>query len=208
MNPAGHVPEWGSRCKVNLYRACQPDPQLFAQFVTAVGRRYDGTYQDEDGSGVLPRVDIWSLHNEPNINSWVNPQTVGTGRRQRRTAAKILRALFLAGRDALAATGHGPDTILLGETAPIGAPPKRTAPVQFYRDLFCIDAHGRKLRGDAAKKLGCTKPRPFKVSGVAHHPVREGRRPAAPRQAGRGGGLRRHDAGAQAGHRPGRPGAA
>ncbi|HEX8054943.1 MAG TPA: hypothetical protein VF517_18310, partial [Thermoleophilaceae bacterium] len=180
MNPAGHTPEWASRCEVNLYRACLPDPQLFQQFVTAVARRYDGTYVDETDGQVLPRVSTWSLWNEPNINSWVNPQTVGSGKRQRRTAARIYRDLFHAGHDALKATGHGSDTVFLGETAPIGAPPKRTSPIQFYRDLFCIDSRGRKLRGQAAKKLGCTKPRPFKVTGISHHPYVKGAGPPLP----------------------------
>ncbi|MDQ3936060.1 MAG: hypothetical protein M3340_15670, partial [Actinomycetota bacterium] len=175
MNPAGHTPEWASRCDNNLYRACDPDPELFKQFVTAVARRYDGTYVDENqGNQVLPAVRMWSLWNEPNINSWINPQTVGSGRKMRRTAARLYRNLFHAGYDALEATGHAGDTVLLGETAPIGAPPKRTSPIQFYRDLFCIDARGRRLRGSAAKKLGCTKPRAFEVAGVAHHPYVKG----------------------------------
>ena len=182
-NPAGATPAWGSGCKVNLYRACLPKPELFKQFVAAVARRYDGTYVDEnEGNTVLPAIRTWSLWNEPNINSWINPQTVGSGRKQRRTAAKIYRDVFFAGQDALKENGHASDTILLGETAPIGAPPKRTSPVQFYRDLFCLDARGRRLRGDAAKKLGCTKPRPFKVSAVAHHPYVKGAGPPLPKK--------------------------
>jgi hypothetical protein len=182
-NPAGASPEWGSGCAVNLYRVCLPKPGLFKQFVTAVARRYDGTYVDEnDGNAVLPAIHTWSIWNEPNINSWINPQTVGSGKKQRRTAAKIYRQLFFAGSDALKATGHASDTILLGETAPIGAPPKRTSPIQFYRDLFCMDGRGRKLKGDAAKQLGCTKPRPFKVSGVSHHPYVKGAGAPLPRK--------------------------
>ena len=41
----------------------------------AVGRRYDGTYRDENGSrGALPRVRFWSLWNEPNQAGWLSPQ--------------------------------------------------------------------------------------------------------------------------------------
>ncbi|HEX8742267.1 MAG TPA: hypothetical protein VF712_03955 [Thermoleophilaceae bacterium] len=181
-NPAGATPAWGSACAVNLYRACLPKPELFKQFVAAVARRYDGTYLDENTGTVLPAIRTWSLWNEPNINSWLNPQTVGTGKRQRRTAARIYRDLFFAGSDALKAGGHASDTILLGETAPIGAPPKRTAPVQFYRDLFCIDARGRRLRGEGAKKLGCAKPRPFKATAVSHHPYVKGAGPPLPKK--------------------------
>jgi hypothetical protein len=180
MNPAGHTPQWASRCPENTYRACLPDPTLFAQFVTAVARRYDGSYVDESDGQVLPRVSMWSMWNEPNINSWLNPQTLGTGKKQRRTAAKLYREIFHAGHDALKATGHGADTVFLGETAPIGAPPKRTSPVQFWRDLLCVDSRGRKLSGRAAKLVGCTKPRPFKVTGVSHHPYVKGAGPPIP----------------------------
>ena len=58
----------------------------FGHFVTALGRRYSG-----DVAGV-PRVDYWSLWNEPNQSGWLTPQWRGQKVRARR------RALPRAGR--------------------------------------------------------------------------------------------------------------
>lgn len=163
INPAGAIPDWASGCPVNTYRACLPNTVLYGQFVTAVARRYSGSYPDEDGSGLLPRVSLWTLWNEPNLNTWIEPQQLGSGKSRRRVSAKIYRELTYEGIAALRSNGHEDATILFGETAPIGAPPKRTSPVQFYRDLFCLDAKGRKLRGRASKQLGCGDLKPFDV---------------------------------------------
>jgi hypothetical protein len=187
MNPAGAMPDWASGCEENTYRVCLPNTALYGQFVTAVARRYSGFYPDENNGGqVLPKVTTWSLWNEPNLNSWITPQTLGTGKKQRRVAAKIYRDLAYAGIDALRSNGHADSKILLGETAPIGAPPKRTAPVQFYRDLFCIDEKGKALTGRAAKQMGCTKPRALDVQGLAHHPYVKGAGPPLPAKALKG----------------------
>ena len=50
-----------------LLATYKPKAGAYKQFVTAVGRRFDGTYRDENGArDVLPRVSMWSLWNEPN----------------------------------------------------------------------------------------------------------------------------------------------
>ena len=75
----------------------------------------------------------------------------------------------------LAASGHGGDQILLGETAPIG---RTTGPlatrsmpaVDFWRELMCLDSNGRKLTGSNASVRDCTSPGRMAVSGIAHHP--------------------------------------
>src|SRR5687767_2822490 len=78
MTPSSPLPLWASRCRDRKpadRRACKPDTKAFAAFVQALGRRYDGTYADENqGGGVLPRVSRWSIWNEPNIPGWLQPQ--------------------------------------------------------------------------------------------------------------------------------------
>ena len=61
-------------------RGCKPSPALYGDFVAALGRRYSGTYADENqGGAVLPRVDRWSFWNEPNQAGWLSPQYVRRG---------------------------------------------------------------------------------------------------------------------------------
>ena len=54
-----------------IKRAWKPDPAEYAKFVEALGRRFSGRYRDEnDGAQPIPRVDFWSLLNEPNQGGW------------------------------------------------------------------------------------------------------------------------------------------
>ena len=183
LTPSSPVPVWASRCrgrKKDDRRACKPDSKQFGKFVQALGRRYDGTYADENqGGGVLPRVSRWSIWNEPNIAGWLNPQYKRVRGVTIAYAAYLYRALALRGIAALARTGHGAAEVLLGETAPIGREtgPLSTRPVSpkiFLRELFCLDAAGRKLRGKAASVRGCRGRLRFAVGGFAHHPYTRG----------------------------------
>src|SRR4051794_24248107 len=77
MSPAGPVPNFASGCKRNVNKACKPKPKLYGQFVQALGKRYSGTYVDEDQDQTqLPAVRQWTMWNEPNLSSWLYPQTV------------------------------------------------------------------------------------------------------------------------------------
>ena len=158
LSPTGFAPRWAAGCAV---RDCRPDPKLYRQFVTAVGRRYAGTFKDSSGN-VLPRVAFWSLWNEPDQVGWLNPQP---------QAARLYRNLVYAGLTGLRASGHTGDQVLLGETAPVGRG-RSTDPTTFLLNLFCIDSHGHGLRGRVARQQGCTGH--FKrfsgITGFAHHP--------------------------------------
>jgi hypothetical protein len=170
------APSWASRCGGPAARRqlCRPAPAEYGAFVRALGRRYDGTYAG------LPRVDRWSLGNEPNQPTWLQPQLA---RRRGITfprSAVLYRALARAGIGALRRTGHGSDQVLLGETSPIGQTTgalgrRPAAPGAFIRTLLCIDGRGRALRGSAAavRRCGGRFPR-LRVSGFAHHPYAQG----------------------------------
>jgi hypothetical protein len=183
MTPSSPIPVWASGCrdrKADERRACKPSSKLFAAFVRALGRRYDGTYADENqGGGVLPRVSQWSIWNEPNISGWLQPQYALVGKTKIAYAAYLYRALATRSIAALAATGHGAAEVLLGETAPLGRTtgPLATRPVSpriFIRELLCLDRRGRKLRGRAAAIRGCRGKIRFNVGGYAHHPYTRG----------------------------------
>jgi hypothetical protein len=158
LTPTGRAPAWASECAGSIARRkiCSPRISDWANFVHAVGARY-------------PTVKMWSFWNEPNHSSWLVPQTAKRGRVKVNEAAIRYRQLVKAGLKSLSQTGHSADVRLIGETAPLGSG-HSTAPVDFYRELFCLDRRYRPYRGSAARVRGCS-PRPrFNVSGAAHHP--------------------------------------
>lgn len=179
LTPTAPGPLWGTSCsradrrRARLKGICRPRASLFGKFVKALGVRYSGRYFDPNGGAVLPlpKVDRWSIYNEPNLKSWLYPATTRSGGRNVPTDAKLYRSLAYAAIAALQGSGHKRDQILLGETGPIGGGVTAVQPLFFYEALFCIDARGKRLRGSAAKQLGC--PRRIKklaVTGIAHHP--------------------------------------
>ena len=145
-------------------RAWKPKAGEFAKFVEAVGRRFSGRYRDENDNGAtIPRVSFWSLLNESNQGGWLSPQY----ERGRPRSPAMARELFLRGRAALDRTGHGRDTILFGETAPLGSSNRnQTSPIgpkRFYRELLCQSRRGHRC--NLFDKYG-----PIRATGIAHHP--------------------------------------
>jgi hypothetical protein len=192
LSPSSPIPNWGSGCSGSSAkrRTCKPNATLFGQFVQALGARYSGSYADENqGGSALPRVVEWSIWNEPNQPGWLYPQyTLGPKRVRIPTAAHMYRKLADAAVRGLAAAGHPAAEVLLGESAPLGRSTGSLArrpipPVEFVREVFCLDKRGAKLRGSAAKIRGCTRPRRLDVGGFAHHPYTRGGA-ASPRTKG------------------------
>ena len=162
LTATGPVPAWASRCKgsVATRHTCKPDPQLFGQFVRALGKRY-------------PTVKLWSIWNEPNLRSWLSPQYSGTTLQ----SAAIYRSLATSAIAGLRGTGHRSDTILLGETAPIGQKPSSRAnanPEPFIRAVLCLKANGAKMTGAEAATQKCSGFKKLNVKGYAHHPYTRG----------------------------------
>jgi hypothetical protein len=183
LTPTGAIPPWASGChgSLGLRQDCRPSPHEFGMFVQALARRYSGSYRDEnEGGGILPRVRRWSIWNEPNQGGWLKPQYTRSHGRVVPASPYIYRELVNAGVRALRTSGHAHDEIMLGETAPIGRTRGRLltramSPGVFYRELFCLDAHGSPLRGHAARlRPGCTHFRRPQVTGVSHHPYTVG----------------------------------
>lgn len=170
----GPAPSWASRTTPRRWRrrgvpqgAHRPNAALFGQFVRAAGRRYSGSYDPPPGQadpGVLPRVKIWSLWNEPNLVNWLSPQS---------SAPRMYRNILYAGGSALSATGHGRDTLLYGELLPFARGstlPVRRRPLAFLREVACLDGRYRAYRGRKARQKGCSGFRKLPGVGVAHHP--------------------------------------
>jgi hypothetical protein len=166
----GHAPKWASEDSPEglpggVHR---PSANLFQQFAQATGTRYSGNYTAPAGDYSdplpLPRVTIWSFWNEPNLVSWLSPQ---------KEAPQIYRNLVYGGFDGLNASGHGSDTILYGELLPFARGASgdvRRRPLEFLREMACVDKRFRPYKGSKAKSRGCENFRPLPGTGVAHHP--------------------------------------
>jgi len=158
-----------------------PSPLQFFEFVYAVGTRYSGQASEQ------PRVDTWSIWNEPNQPGWLAPQWAKIKRHWVRESPRLYRELVDYAWYGLLYSGHldAADTILIGETAPEGYETRGSytamTPLPFLRQVYCVDGRGRPLRGTAAKTVGCPTKGPvknfvgqnpllFTATGFAHHP--------------------------------------
>ena len=171
----------------------KPSATAFGAFMRAVGTRYSGHYKPAGGGSPLPRVDFWGVWNEPNYGQDLAPQAIGS---TIEIAPRLYRGLLDAAYASLQATGHGQDTILIGDIAPRGitvgdAPGNFSGmvPLRFVRALYCVGSHLTPLRGSAATLRGCPAtaaasrafpaqhPVLFRASGFAVHPYPQGRTP-------------------------------
>jgi hypothetical protein len=169
----------------------RPSASEFGQFVDAVGTRYSGHYVRAGSSTPLPRVSQWSIWNEPNLGIELAPEV--ENHTQIEVSGKLYRGIVNAAWTALHATGHGRDTILIGELAPAGATFAgapglfgNMPPLRFLRALYCVDSSYRPLQGAAARVRGCptttagsnafptANPGLFEATGVADHPYPQG----------------------------------
>jgi hypothetical protein len=183
----------------------RPNARDYGEFVHAVAKRYDGKTV-VDGHR-LPRVSFWSLWNEPNFGQDLGPQAVGATHRSNGNlvAPKYYRNLLRFGWRALHQTGHGNNTILVGEIAakgrsyhksrkePQGLPGNygQTLALQFVRALYCVNGTYHRLNGTPAGRLGCPttqaasqrfrrrNPALFDATGFSDHPYSSTERPAA-----------------------------
>lgn len=184
MNVTAPLPRWGSMGaspRPEIQDTYKPDPVEFGRFVAAAGKRYSGTYQD------LPRVDYWSIYNEPNQGGWLTPQWKPDPRAPSKfveSSPELYRNLLRTSYQALADTGHGSDTILIGDTAPKGLKNRKGFAIsidalKFLRSLYCVDKNRELYKGSSASVRGCPtsaaqfvadNPALFKATGYAHHP--------------------------------------
>lgn len=121
----------------------------------------------------LPAVDQFVLWNEPNHPSLLLPQWKGRGKKARPASpaiyARMARAAYAA------AKAVRPDaSILLGNTSSDGgtAPKGAVAPLLFVRELACVNAKLRPLKGKACRRF-----KRLPGDGWAHHPYPRQLRP-------------------------------
>jgi hypothetical protein len=207
---SGGAPRWAeaqypkTQSANPLFLAWKPNAAAYGQWVRAMGTRYSGHFTPAGASTPLPAVHFWALFNEPNFGEDLGPQAINGSRQP--TAPLYYRGLVNQGYNALKATGHTGNTIVIGEFAAQGfefAPPSRhapeglpgnfgqTRPQLFIRELYCVDKNFKQLRGSVAKGLGCPtsaaasrrfrsqNPGLFNVTGVSLHPYGQTQSPVS-----------------------------
>jgi hypothetical protein len=188
LTPSAPIPDWASASGNSALAS--PQPAAFEQLLVGLGRRYDGTFgcllppvcfsgQPPVFSGglpidftqlgldlhPLPRVDFWSVWNEPNLDLFLRPQF----RRGKPVVGSLYRRLFLAARQGLQESGHGDDTVLIGETSPSSGHTS-TDPIDFLRQVLCLNGRFRRVGS-------C---QPIAATGWAQHPYDQRGTPLRP----------------------------
>ena len=187
----GERPGAPARASEPYQAAWEPSADAYGAFVRAVATRYGGSYAPAGSSSPLPRVSFWSIWNEPNYGPQLAPQAIDHSTVE--VSPRLYRSLLDAAWTALQSTGHGADTILIGELAPRGITTgdnpgnfSGMVPLRFLRALYCVDSSSHQLRGTAATVRGCPAdsagsaqfstqhPALFRASAIALHPYPSG----------------------------------
>jgi hypothetical protein len=178
---APFVPRWaegpGEPKPATSPATWNPNPAMFEQFAQAVGTRYSGHYTPKGQKSPLPRVSFWSIWNEPNQGYLgISPQAIDDNKVE--SSPYHYRLLADAAWTALQKTGHGSDTTLLGEIAPVGnVGPKfpgqfaNMVPLRFVRALYCVGANLQPLQGQAAVLRHCPATAAASKQFAAQNPV-------------------------------------
>jgi hypothetical protein len=181
---AGPAPTWASapgapasaasQCVNKGTTTCwEPSAAAYGQFVKLAGAHFRS-------------VHFWEVWNEPNWGPELSPQYLNSSVP---VSAKYYRGLLDAGWHSLSSTGHGHDTISIGNLSqdPGGTPEfGTTAPLTLLKTVYCLSNSYKPLKGSAARQAGCSgsksafksaNPGLFSATGVGIHPYPYGNPP-------------------------------
>ncbi len=187
-------PDWAEgkgAPKPSIQPEWRPSASEFEQFVKAVGTRYSGHYIAPARRARCLASASGRSGTSPTSESSSRPEV--ENHTQIEVSGELYRGIVNAAWGGLHATGHGSDTILIGELAPAGATFTgapglfgNMPPLRFLRALYCVDSSYRPLTGVAAQERGCpataaaskgfaaANPGLFHASGLADHPYPQG----------------------------------
>jgi hypothetical protein len=168
----GPAPAWGAKNrKIGNFG---PNPDYFGDYARAAATHFKG------------RIDRYSIWNEPNYVSWLQPFDLN---------AALYRELYEAAYKQIKRADPAA-AVLIGETAPYAIKKRSTAPIEFLRDVTCATVKGDKKSSDgsgtdptpdqpqekrsadvSAARVTARAPslergpcKPLKADGYAHHP--------------------------------------
>jgi hypothetical protein len=148
-------PRWASTQPSKTQASWMPNPTRFAQFVTAVGKRYG------------QQVNRYLMLSEPNQLPFLAPQFTCRGRKCTPVAPHLARNLSNAGYTAIKAADPGAQ-VIVGELAPIGSPPSRTGgitPLLFLQQMGCVNKLFRPIRTGLCRGFKAVR-----GDGFGYHP--------------------------------------
>lgn len=153
-------PRWASSQPARATRCWRPRAALYAQFATAVARRY-GRF-----------VQRYLAGNEANQKVFLQPQS-------NFAAAHMYRDMVNAAYPAIKRADRG-STVVIGELAPIGAASRfagNLAPLPFIRAMYCRDNAYRPVRTGPCRRFRTPR---GDIWGIHPYQVRE--RPDQPQR--------------------------
>ena len=117
---AYNTPEWAMRSGAvasgTRINNAFPDPDAYADFMSALATRYSGEYVPEGATEPLPEISHFEIWNEPNFRSFLGPQVEGGKRVAADAYADMTRAAYPVIKDA-----NADAIVIVGVGGPKGA---------------------------------------------------------------------------------------
>lgn len=139
----------------------KPNPDDYGDFAHALAVRYSGSFP-VGSSTPLPAVEYFQAWNEPNLNTYIQPQWKG---KKKNMSSEIYVPLLNEFYREVKAVNPQAKIVAAG-TAPYGDPPggpKRTQPLRFFQEMLCLTKKDKKGK--------CTRAGKPKADIFAHHPI-------------------------------------
>jgi len=156
-------PRWAREPGCTDQPICYPFPQDYADFATAVARRYSGTF--DSGTGILPHVRYWQAWGEANLFLYFLPQ-FQNGQKVSPDNYRSLLNPFAAAVKSVDPTNQ----VVAAGLAPLKRP-GGLGPLDFERRLLCMEGrkHPKPQPGcDATARFDIAATHPYTTGGPTH----------------------------------------
>lgn len=179
IDPAFSAPLWASSSPTPRSFVGDPwfntdiDVRELAQWEGMLARRYNGAYVPAGDTTPLPRVQTFTLWNEPNQTSFLKPQWQGGIAASADWYRSLLRLVYPVIESASPGT-----TVLIGDTSQTGDGAQGNTgvpPLAFIRRLACVDAQLQPITTGS-----CAGFRTLPGDGWSQHPYERDAPPWAP----------------------------